>query len=276
MEVEVQENVPHKTRSKMRRVAEDASNDTAPETGQNPSQAGKDVKRAGQHAQAAVKHEVSQAERQAANLRASLEKHLSPKRRPKSRGDDDEEWLSDQSNGEGDAESSSGPKSCHKPKSPKLSISHPVGSGRRRHSFRRGVLAGRPMVPTRTPSNDSIEPIVPDNESDDESRGRRRSLRDATFTKGTHRSLRHDRISSIIAPGSRELSPARSVRWADSSEPARPTSSGMATPSRILSPSSPPTPLPGSEAPTDDEGEAPSISQTQVKFDIPGTIPGHP
>lgn len=186
--------------------------------------------------------------------------------------------MSDQSNGEGDASSSKhadrGRKSP-KAKPAKINISRPIGSGRRRQSFRR-VLAGRPLQVPRTTSSDSIDPIITNSdESDDEGRGRRRSnLHDSPLSPqaSSPRSLRHHRIDSLMTP-TRELSPARSVRWADENG-SRPVS-GVGTPTKVLSPLSPSTPLPGSEAPSETEGGDSPQSQRQVSFDVPENGPDH-
>lgn len=92
--------------------------------------------------------------------------------------------------------------------------------------------------------------------------------------------LRHARIDSIRTSEShlrsslRELSPARSVRWADTGE----RSGGPNTP-RFMSPSASSTPLPGSEAPSGDEGgeregeeEGDDSPRNQVRFQLPGAV----
>ncbi|KAH8104782.1 Sodium/hydrogen exchanger family-domain-containing protein [Cristinia sonorae] len=279
VQVEVQRNAfaPGETHTKTLRVHEDAAHETISDLRQKLSQAAEDVRNAGTHAQRSVRSEVDLAERKVEEVEANIKHRLSPRNRSESRnrgpfGDEEEEgWMSDQSAEEGERGSSKqGERGRKSPKSkpPKINVSRPLSSSsRRRHSFRR-VITGRPLAQTpRTLSDDGTEAAAPSDGSDDEGRGRRRSLlRDSPLTPQTSRSLRHHRIDSLISPGSRELSPARSVRWADDPETGRPSSSG-GTP-KVLSPLPPATPLPGSEAPTDDEEDSP-YSQKQVSFDIP-------
>ncbi|TCD70861.1 hypothetical protein EIP91_001169 [Steccherinum ochraceum] len=301
VEVEVQRDAfgPGETSTKKLSVAEHEAHDTVKALREKLSEAAAEVKHAGEDAQDHIRSGISDCEQKVEDAGANIKAHFSPRNRSTSRNgsqsrtrgreEEEEGWMSDASNGEGEGEEPEQPEASSskqherghkspKVKPPKLNISRPIGSGRRRHSFRR-VLAGRPLQTPRTPSNDSIEPIIPSDDSEDEVRGRRRSmLRDSPLTThaSSHRSLRHHRIDSIISPGSRELSPARSVRWADEDN-SRPVSI-VGTPTKILSPLSPSTPLPGSplpgtplpgsEAPSEDEQDSPQ-SQRQVSFDVP-------
>ncbi|OBZ68768.1 putative Na(+)/H(+) antiporter C3A11.09 [Grifola frondosa] len=78
---------------------------------------------------------------------------------------------------------------------------------------------------------------------------------------------RHSRIDSMrsLETRSREMSPARSVRFADT--PERGSGSGYNTPRHVPS-SSTATPLPGSEAPSGDEQD--DSPRSQVRFSLPG------
>ncbi|CAL1712633.1 unnamed protein product [Somion occarium] len=196
--------------------------------------------------------------------------------------EEEEGWMSDR---EGEASTGGVLRSKHRTSKikPKLAISRPLSStpgSRRRPSFRRGVLTGVRPHPGRSASEPAVSdtshaPILvtpPSEEESDHGRGRRptpRETRSATpsspLSPPTPRSLRHARIDSLrsLRPGSRELSPARSIRWADEEER-----------NGVRSPSSPSTPLPGSQVPSDDEGKPDKsddspTSQTQVRFDLP-------
>ncbi|KAI0076338.1 hypothetical protein K474DRAFT_1663178 [Panus rudis PR-1116 ss-1] len=243
--------------------------------------------------------------------------------------EEEEGWMSDQ---EGEGSRAQRRPSKSSSKRPKIMHSKPVGAGRRRHSIRRGVLGGgsasgdgnsgtgpssinRPIQHGRSYSEGML---APDGEEGDR-RGRRPSPREArspTMPAPTTptsplspRSLRHARVESLrsLRPDSRELSPARSIRWADETRNAFGGSNGngattTSTPGTgtvtpiLMSPGS----APGSELPSEDElnaavaraaarqdsnnshslregakeDDSPTgSSQTQVRFDVP---PDHP
>lgn len=183
--------------------------------------------------------------------RAASLKHVLPQE------DEEEGWMSDRSNGEPsvsvDRKRSKSPK--HKPIKPM--------SGKHRLSIRRGVLGSRPVHAPRLPSDDAGAPLTMTDSPDGSVRGRT-----AYFESpypSTRRSLRHDRIDTLRSSASqarspRELSPARSVHFADGSSPR--------------SPSTPGTPLPGSEAPSGDEREqddSEDSPRSQVRFSLPNS-----
>ncbi|KAI0789689.1 Sodium/hydrogen exchanger family-domain-containing protein [Abortiporus biennis] len=277
VEVEVQKNAfgPGETHIKTFRVAEEAVQDTIHEIKQKLS-----------HAAESIQHEAGQ---KVEELEMRVKNNISPKKnRPSPRPssdlpsepehvepiagpgpgasaheDEEEGWMSDRSADEAGTK----PRQKIKSRPPKTPIPRPAAGGRRRQSFRRGVFPR----PTRLPSDDhfdphrSSEPLVGDptspppvhftDSSETDERGRRHIARQSSSSASltSPSSLRHARIDSLRSPrsipGSRDLSPARSVRFADEPTPPR---SGAATP-RILSPTQPSTPLPGSEAPSEDE-----------------------
>lgn len=251
-------------------------------------------------------HEVGAKTREAgqAAMRA-ISPQTSPKRSQEGQGhteqqegtgsEEDEGWMSDQSGGPSAKSAAGTTGKSGRSKTPKLKIpkpkistSRPVGSGsgRKRMSMRRGVLGQRPPVIQRSQSEDlpARRQPVPDAEEEgasasgsgsgaqtpDEGRGRSSAMRPppgARHGSGVH-TPRHMRIDSIRSvTQSREMSPARSVRFAD--EPDR---SGYATP-RIISPTSPSTPAHVSEAEAETEAEAGAQEddspRSQVRFSLP-------
>ncbi|KAI0372268.1 hypothetical protein BV20DRAFT_964406 [Pilatotrama ljubarskyi] len=184
--------------------------------------------------------------------------------------EDEEGWMSDQSGGGPSAETGKG-----RPKSPKIKIPKTkVAASRKRTSIRRGVLGQRPQVIQRSQSEDLAsrrqagssegEEASSGAQTPDEGRGRSSGHRPSPAPRqgsGIH-TPRHRRIDSIRSVAhSREMSPARSVRFAD--EPDR---SGPVTP-RILSPTSPSTPAHGSDRET--EGDEDDSPRNQVRFSLP-------
>lgn len=188
-----------------------------------------------------------------------------------------------------------------KTKGPKLGILRPGGSTRRR-SIRRGMLGVRVLgrrhdgesdsmpVPPRTSHMQSSSGGDADAESDSEhGRGRRSALSPLTSTSPASSSPvrpRHARIDSLRSVDTRsrrslrEASPARSIRWADYDSGSIHGRSGTSTPG-ILSPSTPITPLPGSEDEDDDNHvherarDSPPEPATphMVRFDVPDSLP---
>ncbi|KAH9949860.1 Sodium/hydrogen exchanger family-domain-containing protein [Amylocystis lapponica] len=187
--------------------------------------------------------------------------------------DEEEGWMSDGSNGESHDASGGGSRRSKSPKqrSPKPHPLSPAGPARKRLSIRRGLLGGRPpRTILRTQSEDGMnrrhdgenssdEAIT---EAQDDTRGRGAAPIESAVPSSI-RSPRHARIHSLRS-SPREQSPARSVRWADTAH------SGANTP-RVLSPSSPSTPMPGSEAPSDDEQPQDALEspRNQVRFHLP-------
>lgn len=300
VEVEVQKFAfsPRETDISIFRVAEDAVHDTVQDIRRKLSEGLA-------HAIQGAERQVENIE---LKLKANLSPQSPPSDRPQtsqSQDDEEEGWMSDRSNGEAEEvdadiegerspskDSSRRAKSPKPHRSPKLS----VVTGRRRQSVRHGVLSPRhtgahpspddtaPSPSTHKTSSTTSRPSSAPHPSlgDDDSnepRGRRMthnnardsssasSLKSPTFTSS--RSLRHSRLESLRSPpGSRDLSPARSVRWADEHSPtvSRPGSAhgrnGATTPRGIRSPPSsiPGTPLAGS----DDEGDEPSVTSASA------------
>lgn len=251
-----------------------------------------------------VRHEAHRAEEAVASMGAKAKQALSPSA---SRGrdtppnstadaaqeDGDEEWMSD---GEGDSarpESSAQGEARRQSRSPKLkppklAMLRPAPGGRRR-SIRRGMLGNRVFgrhqddaaaaAPPEPHMSRVREQTEPRGAEDQDQRGRRPVLVDRPSVR-----LMHHRVDSLRSIDERsrrslrEASPARSIRWADTPPDVASvygggTRSGTTTPG-ILSPSSPITPLPGSEAPSDNEdGSSPNTPTYQVRFDVP-TTPG--
>lgn len=165
-------------------------------------------------------------------------------------GDDegDEGWMSDAS----DDHRREGRKRIRKPNRKKLSIRRHLPSRRGPQRSASIDQAGLSAI-----HRQEAERREEGSESPEESRGRRSPEAEGARTPASsvrfpHRP-RHLRVDSIRSDlHSREQSPSRSVRsvrFADQRSP-----SGYNTP-RIFSPSSPATPQPGSEAPSEDEGE---------------------
>lgn len=309
VEVEVLKNAygPGETHRTAFSVAEGAMHDTKTEIKKRLAHAPDELRRAETglvHAAEDIEHEagkkVSEVEHKFKRAVGS-DDSTSRRSRPGTAGttetsdhglEEEEGWMSDH-----EAEASSpgdkdGRKKSKSPKSKsKLSVSKPLGvitTSRRRQSFRRSALTGIRPHQGRSASDGQIVIITDGEEDSEDHRGRRSTPR------GEHRpstsasstslipptspgSLRHHRIDSLRSSRhhSRELSPSRSIRWADEQDVSESYRQGTMTPI-LLSPSSPATPLPGSEAPSDNEevtktdkaDESPT-SATQVRFDIP-------
>lgn len=297
MEVEVQRNAygPHETTTHRVRVAEDASATVISDIRDRIRHAPHDVADILDLAEQSVRreaHEMGERTKEAGHAAMlALSPQSSPQKREKNSdrapregagaGSEDEGWMSDQSGG-----TPSGATGKARSKSPKIKIpkpkiatSRPVGSGsRKRTSIRRGLLGQRPQVIQRSQSEDLDvrRSTVPEGEGEgeestsgsgshtpDEGRGRSSGQRPpphARHGSGVH-TPRHMRIDSIrSATQSREMSPARSVRFADEQHDR----SGPATP-KIVSPTSPSSP-----AETEAEGEQEDDSpRSQVRFSLP-------
>lgn len=165
-------------------------------------------------------------------------------------GDDegDEGWLSDASDGDNRNEDK---KRSRKPNRKKLSIRRHLPS--RRGPQRSASIDQASLGAVHRQEEQEQET---GSESPEEQRGRRSPELEGAQTPASsvrfHRP-RHLRVDSIRSDlHSREQSPSRSVRsvrFADQRSP-----SGYNTP-RIFTPSSPATPQPGSEVPSEDEAE---------------------
>lgn len=249
------------------------------------------------HAAEDIEHEVGRRASDAGNQfrhAVGMDESTSRQSRPGTAGtaetdtnpEEEEGWMSDR---EVETGSITSKKHKSKSKSPKHSGSRAVGApsgSRRRQSFRRGVLANvRNGGRSASDGQIIVYPAAEDEDSEDH-RGRRSTPRGegrsstpvipTLLTPSSPRSVRHRRIDSLrsLRPGSRELSPARSIRWADEQDIPDGLRSGTMTPKM----SSPSTPLPGSEAPSDNEevivptkADDSPTSATQVRFDIPPT-----
>lgn len=230
-----------------------------------------------QHAEEAVHHAEDKA------------KHaLSPSGDRPSPEDEDEGWQSD---GEGEASArgaSGGRKQSRSPKlkPPKLAILRPPGQARRR-SIRRGMFGGRVLgrhyPDDMAPSHGDSTTLSPADENEEDERGRRSSVArnlGPASPIGPGIGPRHARIDSLRSIGSRsrlsrDVSPARSIRWADEDGTTTPGGrhSGTNTPGIISpgTPLSPLSPLPITDPQNAENGEpdaAPSSAPT-VRFSIP-------
>ncbi|KAI0766369.1 Sodium/hydrogen exchanger family-domain-containing protein [Trametes elegans] len=282
---DVSANVIGELRHKMRHAPSDVENvigevergikHEAHELGHRTKEAGEKTKEAGEAAMHTLSPQASPSHHRRGH--SDAEAAAAPG------ASDEEGWMSDQSAGspsrKGGKPRGKSPKS--KVPKPKITVSRPIGSGssRKRTSIRRGVLGQRPQMIQRSQSEDLAarrhtasvregeeEPSSSGAQTPDEGgRGRSSALRPpagARHGSGTH-TPRHLRIDSIRSGAqSREMSPARSVRFAD--EPER---SGVSTP-RLLSPTSagPSTPAAGSEHETEGEDDSP---RSQVRFSLP-------
>ncbi|KAL1950565.1 hypothetical protein VTO73DRAFT_5689 [Trametes versicolor] len=298
VEVEVQRNAygPHETTTHRVRVAEDASATVIGEIRDRIRHAPQDVADILDLAEQSVRreaHEMGERTREAGHAAMlALSPQSSPQKREKNSdrapregngaGSEDEGWMSDQSGGTPSG-ATTGKARSKSPKikipKPKIATSRPVGSSsRKRTSIRRGLLGQRPQVIQRSQSEDLDvrRSTVPEAEGEgeestsgsgahtpDEGRGRSSGQRPPPGPRhgsGAH-TPRHMRIDSIkSATQSREMSPARSVRFADEQHDR----SGHVTP-KILSPTSPSSP-----AETEAEGEQEDDSpRSQVRFSLP-------
>ena len=197
---------------------------------------------------------------------------------------EDEGWMSDQSAGE---PSGSGALDKEKPRKSKLPKTKAPKSKSKRTFMRRGILGHRPHTLQRSQSEDfnqrrHAQFATPDDERtpsgaqtpSEETRGRSSAMRSprpprtpvsgATTPVGPnpHLRLAHRRIDSIRSElPSREMSPARSVRFADDGK------GGASTP-RIIPPTSPTAANgDGDGEKVDDDDDSP---KSTVRFSLPG------
>ena len=225
--------------------------------------------------------------------------------------EEDEGWMSDQSAGE---PSGSGVADKARGKSPKHKGGASKGS-RKRISIRRGLLGQRPQTIHYSQSEDNLSSRRPaivvdgdedesrnpsgartpadqdrDQEQQEERRGRSSAMRSARPVgsgSGTHTPAHlrptHRRIDSIrsSAAPSREMSPARSVRFAD--DVSRVVSSGLPSPRSPTTPATPNTGTPllnseESQTPTETEQQEDDSPRNTVRFSLPenGHAHAHP
>ncbi|OSC97225.1 hypothetical protein PYCCODRAFT_1428628 [Trametes coccinea BRFM310] len=287
VEVEVQRNAygPSETTTDTLRVAEDASAHVVGEIRDKIRNAPHELEDVLQLAERGIKQEAHEVGEKTKEMGEAAMHALSPQSSPahsyggrdkqqvEGGSEEDEGWMSDRSNGE--PSNSRGSPRARSPKlkvpKPKITVSRPVGKSKRA-SIRRGVLGQRPQTIQRSQSEDFAsrrQHQTPEADDDtDEGRGRSSAMRPPAGSR--HPSgidtPRHRRIDSIRSVAqSREMSPARSVHFADELRPDR-GGSGLATP-RLLSPTSPSTPTaPGSEAEGEQEDDSP---RSQVRFSLP-------
>ncbi|THH29119.1 hypothetical protein EUX98_g5069 [Antrodiella citrinella] len=126
VEVEVQRDAfaPGETYTETMRVAEHAAQDTVNDLKQKLSQASTDIKHAGEHVQDTILGEINSAEHTVEHAISRRNRSRSQSR-PRGHDEEEEGWMSDGSNGEGDASSSKQPERGRKSVSPKA----PVGDG---------------------------------------------------------------------------------------------------------------------------------------------------
>ncbi|KAI0349581.1 hypothetical protein OH77DRAFT_1490547, partial [Trametes cingulata] len=286
VEVEVHRNAygPEQTTTDRLRVAEDHSAKVVGALRDKVRHAPGEVEHVIGQAEQGILHEAHEVEEKTKEAGHAAMHAISPqvspsKHRAAAGSEDEEGWMSDQSGGAPSAAPGKARSKSPKIKipKPKIAASRPIGSSgtRRRTSMRRGVLGQRPQVIQRSQSEDLAsrrqagssegEEASSGAQTPDEGRGRSSGQRPSPAPRqgsGIH-TPRHRRLDSIRSvTQSREMSPARSVRFAD--EPDR---SGHATP-RILSPTSPSTPAHGSDRETegDEEDDSP---RSQVRFSLP-------
>lgn len=309
--MEVQENAfgPHETNVRTMRVAEDAVHDTINDIRNKLSETfastHKSIDHAARNIQEGVHREAQQAGEALHNVESRTREALSPTSSRQQNEDEDEGWLSDREEQQGEDSAADARRKHSKVKPPKTAVLRPAGSKRRR-SIRSGMLGARATrhhSPDSLPQIRTLEASVEDlNDPDSEperERGRRPpasgSSTPASPLSGRPHHARIDSLRSLDTHSRRSLreaSPARSIRWAD-----RPdlddghghllghhrSHSGASTP-RILSPSAGASPLPGASAATS-ENEAESGSgednivtsppPAQVRFSIPEDPHGH-
>jgi hypothetical protein len=228
-----------------------------------------------------VKGEASQVKTETQEGLRHVEDALSrkPEPSPQDENEREEDWRDVDDNG--DTETDSGTPSSSAPlassvgkrrsKSPKhTSTQYPVFSqsrvsaGKRRESFRRGVLT-RPRVqsPPQTPASaqsGSVSSEIKDGQKRQRGRDTRsRNLSQLSLTSvrrpgsGTH--TPHDSISRLQHDSLRAASPSRSIRFADEQ-----ATSGSQTP--VVRPGTPSGDSPGGSA-------ADETTQARVAFDVP-------
>ncbi|KAI0720582.1 Sodium/hydrogen exchanger family-domain-containing protein [Cerioporus squamosus] len=315
VEVEVQRNVygPSETTTHRLQVAGEASHRVVGDIRHKLRHAPEEVENALGQAEQGIKkeaHEIEHAAMHALSPQTSPSNSRKKQRKERGQDEEDEGWMSDQSAGEPSG-SGSGAEREGKARGKSPKHKSPKGS-RKRISIRRGVLGQRPKsILHHSQSEDNFRarrPTVNLNDTDDgdgesrnasgaqtpaepeqdERRGRTSAMRTSTPSgSGTHTPAHvrptHRRIDSIrSAAPSREMSPARSVRFADDlSRVVSPTS-----PTSPRSPTTPHTPDTGTPLINSEESNSQSQTETdqqedddsprsQVRFSLPGPEAKH-
>ncbi|KAL6302845.1 Sodium/hydrogen exchanger family-domain-containing protein [Sparassis latifolia] len=267
VEVEVQRDAfgPRESASDTLRDAGDAAQSTIQNARQRIRRVPNDLEHLFERAEEGLQEETHEMERTVATAENRLGMEGAHE-------EEDEGWMSDTSDRRPEVSTSTEGKEKSRSRSPKKpgklpSLRPTLSTTRRRSSIRRGVLAIRTSRRLSGSDAASRPPEDSDGEPSPETAGEHHSrpeVRPGSASRPS--SLRHARVDSLRSsesPRSREHSPTRSVRFAIS-----PTPSGYNSP-RITSPSSPVTPLPGSEAPSEDEREVVDSPRAQVRFNLP-------
>ena len=285
VEVEVQRNAygPKETMTDRLQVAEDSSHGLVNEIRKKLRLAPEELEQVLSQTEEGVKREAHEVEERAKEAGAAALSALgthAPQTKHDEGEEDDEGWMSDQSAGE-----PSGSGAAARGKSPKSKGT----KGSRKRSMRRGVLGQRPQAIQRSQSEDFAArraSTVADEDSSgtppsgtqtpsEDTRGRSSAMHRSPAGSGTHTPTyvraAHRRIDSIRSGApSREMSPARSVRFVEE----------LPSP-RVMSPSSPASPaflsVPGAGAPpsssqphsSETETEEDDSPRNQVRFSLP-------
>ncbi|KAH9936219.1 Sodium/hydrogen exchanger family-domain-containing protein [Fomitopsis serialis] len=275
VEVEVQRNFygPEPTATDTVRVAEDAAEHVVGEIKQRVGSGTQELESIVENAQRNLQEGASHVEGKAREMEGRAQeggRHFMSILQGEGEGADeaDEGWMSDASDGGRRPE---GKRRIKKPNRKKGSIRRHPGSHRGPQRSASIDQAGLSEA-----HKEEQEKHDAGSESPEERRGRNSPEPEGAVTPASsmrYPRVRHSRVDSIRTDlRSREQSPSRSVRsvrFADQRSP-----SGYNTP-RIFSPSSPATPLPGSEAPSEDEAEQSQNnhhsddSPRNVRFSLP-------
>lgn len=289
--MEVQRNAfgPSETQTHKFRVAEAASRRVVEDIRSKLRHAPHELEQMFHAAEEGMKHEAKDIEEWTRTVLHSQSPQISPttsqhdavgggQSRDASDGSpEDEGWMSDHSVGEPLGSGEQGQDKSHKSTAPKTKA--PKAKSKRAF-MRRGILGHRPHTLQRSQSEDFTRRHAPAEDErrssgaqtpSEETRGRssamrppRTSVSGATTPVGqnTHLRLAHRRIDSIRSElPSREMSPTRSVRFADDGR------GGASTP-RIVSP----TVATPTAADTDGEkAEEDESPKSTVRFHLPGS-----
>ena len=295
VEVEVQHNAygPSDTQTQTFRVAEAVSRRVVEDIRTKLRLAPHGLEHMFRAAEEGVEHEVKDFEEWTRTVLHPRSPQVSPttSQRPVQGGGqsrdgspEDEGWMSDQSTGEPSGSGGDSKDKSRKPKVPKIKVPKPKS---KRVFMRRGILGHRPHTLQRSQSEDfntrrhaQFAEATDDERTpsgaqtpSEETRGRTSAMRSPrpprTPVSGTttpvgpnpHLRLAHRRIDSIRSElPSREMSPARSVRFADDGR------GGTSTP-RIVSPTTPTTADADGERAGEEDDESP---KSTVRFSLPG------
>ncbi|KAI1790160.1 Sodium/hydrogen exchanger family-domain-containing protein [Ganoderma leucocontextum] len=293
VEVEVQRNAygPSETRTHTLRVAEAASRHVVEDIRSKLRHAPHELEQMFHVAEEGVKHEVKDIEEWTKAVLHAQSPQISPTTsqregagggQPRDAGDEspeDEGWMSDHSAGEPSGNGVQGKDKSRKAKAPQSKV--PKAKSKRTF-MRRGILGHRPHTLQRSQSEDfstrrhsqfaagdEARPQSGAQTPSEETRGRSSAMRSPRSPRtpvsgaatpvgpNPHLRLAHRRIDSIRSElPSREMSPARSVRFADDGR------GGTSTP-RIVSPTTPAAE--GENVEEDDDSP-----KSTVRFSLPG------